>query len=308
MKRKLKTGFTTGTAAAAAAKLLRLNTRQTEMALGIAASLSCGLTRNFGSMAGHLHAGNAARSGIEAACLANSGLNASDDIIEVNQGFYSLFTGNTDPVPQKVLQVYVSSLGNPWNVVNPGFMYKAFPCAHISHFGVDAALQLRAANVIDWQQIEEIEFRIPSLLQRIVSYQEPRTSIEAKFSPAYCMCRALIFGDIKIADFRDKDFMAPSITELMKRIKWVVLEQKDEELPFGFQEIAVIMKDGRLFTCRVSHPKGEPQNPLTKEDAEKKFEDCLSHTPYDSDRADRIKAMIFNIEKLEGLSLLTTLF
>ena len=84
-------------ATASVAKLLKLDDRKTSMSFGIAASLSCGLTRNFGSMAGHLHAGNAARNGIEAATLAKKGYISSDDIIEARLGFYNLFTGNQDP-------------------------------------------------------------------------------------------------------------------------------------------------------------------------------------------------------------------
>ena len=295
-------------AMASVAKLMGLDERKTEMGFGIAASLSCGLTRNFGSMAGHLHAGNAARNGIEAASLARKGFISTEGIIDTPSGFYNLFTGNPHPPSKEEMEENIRALGNPWDIINPGFMLKAFPCAHISHFGVDAALQLRQKHSIDWQHVEEIEFRIPSLLKRVVSYPEPRTGIEAKFSLGHCMCRALIYGAINIADFRDENVMDPSIRTLMSRIKWVILDQEMGELPFGFQEIVVKMDDGNRFTCRVSHPKGEPQNPLTEEDAADKYKDCASHAGVGMEAADRMKELILNLEKVERVSELAALF
>jgi 2-methylcitrate dehydratase PrpD len=295
-------------ATAAVAKLLRLDEQKISMSLGIAASLSCGLTRNFGSMAGHLHAGNAARNGIEAAFLAKMGFISSDDIIEVPSGYYNLFTGNTEAVPEAEMEENIRTLGNPWNIVNPGLMFKAFPCAHISHFGVDAALQLRQRHSIDWRQIEKIEFRIPSLLQRVVSYPEPRTGIEAKFSLGHCLCRAFIYGGIKIDDFRDENVMDPSIRQLMGKIKWDVVDQEHRDLPFGFQEIILNMTDGNIFTCKVSHPKGEPQNPLTAEDSASKYEDCASHARYNIETANRIKEMILKLDEVKRVSQLTEFF
>ena len=63
--------------AAAAAKTLGLDAGQTQMALGIAASRTGGLTANTGTMVKSTHPGNAARMGAEAAILAALGYTAS---------------------------------------------------------------------------------------------------------------------------------------------------------------------------------------------------------------------------------------
>jgi 2-methylcitrate dehydratase PrpD len=169
-------------------------------------------------------------------------------------------------------------------------------------------LQLREKHSIDWRKIAEIKFCIPSLLPRVISYPEPRTGIEAKFSLGHCMCRALIYGEIKIADFRDDRVADPSITQLMKKIKWEVIDQEPGELPFGFQEIAVKMIDGNVFTCRVRHPRGEPQNPLTVEDSNAKYEDCSSHAHYSTETANQIKELVLNLDEIKCISEITELF
>src|SRR5437870_640061 len=64
-------------AAAACAKLLRLNSSQIEMALGITASMASGIVGNFGTMTKPLHVGLGARNGVLAARLAQSGFTAN---------------------------------------------------------------------------------------------------------------------------------------------------------------------------------------------------------------------------------------
>ena len=64
-------------ATAAAAKILHLTRQQIQVALGIAASMTSGLSQNFGTMVKPLHLGNAARNGIMAAELAAIGFTAN---------------------------------------------------------------------------------------------------------------------------------------------------------------------------------------------------------------------------------------
>ena len=74
-------------AAAAAARVLGLRHEQIAHALGIAASLACGLKENIGTMTKPLHAGTAARNGVMSAMLARSGFTASEDALTGPQGY-----------------------------------------------------------------------------------------------------------------------------------------------------------------------------------------------------------------------------
>jgi 2-methylcitrate dehydratase PrpD len=294
-------------ATAAVAKILKLDESKINLSLGIAASLSCGIIRNFGSMAGHLHAGNAARNAIEAGILAQKGFTAYSDIFEAPYGFYNTFTANQDPLPIEVEEEHSKALGNPWNILNPGFMFKAFPCAHISHFGVTAGLQLRKQHSIDWKQISEIEFRIPSAIQKLVSYPDPKTGIQAKFSLGYCLCRALIEGKIKITHFADENINDPSTRQLMQKIKFVAIDQDMGDSPFGYQEVILKMRDGKTFSCRVDHSKGEPQNPQTYEEFTSKYLECAQHAHYDEKTASQIQATTLDLDNLKDVSQLAAL-
>jgi 2-methylcitrate dehydratase PrpD len=295
-------------AAAAVSKLLRLDENRTEMAFGIAASLSSGLVRNFGAMAGHLHAGNAARNGVQAALLAGKGYTGHAGIIETPGGFYSAYTGAAEPVGTAAMETNLKALGNPWNIVKPGLMFKAYPCAHISHFGVDAGLQLRRKYSIDWRQIAKMELRIPSILVGAGLRTEPQIGVQGRFNLAYCLCRALMNGSVRISDFTDEAVRDPDIRGLMGRVKYVVQEQERADNVFGYQEVVLKMNDGSTYSCKVEHPRGEPQNPQTPAELEAKYRYCAGTAHYDGKTATRIKDLVMDLENVADISQVTALF
>ena len=54
----------------------------------------------------------------------------------------------------------------------------------------------------------------------------------------------------------------------MRKIGFISEEQDRLDGVFGYQEIILKMNDGNIYSCRVSHPRGEPQNPQTPEEFE----------------------------------------
>src|SRR5262249_57494407 len=84
-------------AAAAAARLFGLDAPSTLHALGIAASLACGLKENIGSMVKPLHAGMAARNGVMAARLATAGFIGSEQSIDGPHGYLAAIDREKPP-------------------------------------------------------------------------------------------------------------------------------------------------------------------------------------------------------------------
>lgn len=74
--------------------MLGLTTGQTGHALAIAASFAGGLRANFGTPAKALHAGAAARHGVQAAQLARAGATGSADWLLGSHGMLAVFGGD----------------------------------------------------------------------------------------------------------------------------------------------------------------------------------------------------------------------
>ncbi len=87
----------TGTlgAAAACARLLKLDVQQTAMALGIAASQPVGMREQFGTMTKPFHPGAAARAGLMSALLASKGYTASPKALEAPRGMMQTVSTKT---------------------------------------------------------------------------------------------------------------------------------------------------------------------------------------------------------------------
>ncbi len=295
-------------AAAAVAKLLNMDHPRTVMTLGIASSMSCGLIRNFGSMAGHIHSGNAARHGIEAGLLALKSYTATyPGILEGPNGFYNAFSARSGPAPLDSQRRLIEALGNPWNIVDPGLMFKAYPCAHISHFGAYGGLMVREKYSIDWPQIDSIEFRVPEIMKSIAFAPHPEDGVQGRFSLVYCLCRALIHGEIDFSFFTDEAVRDENTNRLIDKVNWVFMDDAAAG-PFAHQEVTVKMKDGAVYSYVIDHPKGEPQNPHTPDELVAKYRKCGLYGGYDEATLIKIQQMVMELENVADVSSLMYLF
>jgi 2-methylcitrate dehydratase PrpD len=164
-------------AMAALCKFAALDLNTTRTAFGIAASTASGLQRNFGTMTKPLHSGWAARSALTALNLARSGFTAAPDVLEARAGFFSTYgVAESDP------QLTAQALGKPWAIDDPGIALKHFPCCYASHRGMDGVLKLRSQSGFTADTLQHLECRMPPGGMKVLTYAEPVTGLEAKFS------------------------------------------------------------------------------------------------------------------------------
>ena len=299
-------------AAGAAAKLMNLDESQVRRCFGIAASLAGGLRQNFGTMTKPLHAGTAARNGVEAALLAEAGLTADESIFEAPLGFKNVFTGNRADISRAIPhggsfispEEFAARLGNPWNIVTPGLAFKICPSCRATHFGMETALEYRRTHGADTQQLAEIECHVPSHMTSVLFYHDPHKGLEGKFSLEYVLARTLLDGVPKIGDFTDARVNEPAIRELTRKMKWLPFEPVADT--FGTPQFIFRLSTGGTFESKVEYPRGEPENPVDDQMLIGKFEDCaegiLSH-----EARNRVRDGILGLEKLPHLAEMTTL-
>jgi 2-methylcitrate dehydratase PrpD len=141
--------------AAASAKILGLDTHHTQMAMGIAASRTGGLTANTGTMVKSTHTGNAARMGAESAILAAAGYTSSDSILEAPNGYSeALFHGNLD------LDILTEWLGTSYRLVEPGFDIKRFPAQIHMQNTIEAVLNLRQQHNLQAGMVDRLTIQM----------------------------------------------------------------------------------------------------------------------------------------------------
>ena len=156
----------TGTlgAAAACARLLKLDADQTAMALGIAASQPIGVREQFGTMTKPFHPGGAARAGLMAALMAQHGYTASPRALEAPRGMMQTISTKND------WSEITSELGQRFEISFN--TYKPFACGIVIHPSIDACAQLRKQGVKP-EQLERIELKVHSLVLELTGKKEP---------------------------------------------------------------------------------------------------------------------------------------
>jgi 2-methylcitrate dehydratase PrpD len=165
--RHYQTGFhataTCGTfaSAAAAAKLMGLDTETSLRALSVAGSQSAGLRENFGTMTKPFHAGRSSESGVVAAEFAALGWTAAPTILEAPRGFFAAAGGGYDET------AIIGKLGTPWTFADPGVSIKPHPSGSLTHPGMTEMLRLIRENDIRPDQVRmSVSARTPTCRTR----------------------------------------------------------------------------------------------------------------------------------------------
>ncbi len=238
-------------AAAACAKLLKLDQEQTTMALGMAGSMAGGVIHNFGTMTKPLHAGMTCRDGVMAAQLAQRGFTAGDQILEHPVGFTATVIGDehTD------LDAAADQLGKPFRVQD-ALIIKKYPSCGSNHAMLDSVFGLMREHEFGCDDVENAEI-VQSYASTVMLYEEPETDLKGKFSAKYNMAAALVDGEIAIDTFTDEKIVDPNVVNMMERVNIRVqskFEAGGSTVSKGVP-VRITLKDGRVVEHET--PRGE---------------------------------------------------
>jgi 2-methylcitrate dehydratase PrpD len=283
-------------AAAASAKLLGLTSSETEMALGIAASMAGGVVANFGTMTKPLHVGMGARNGVLAAKLAGGGYTANARAIEGAKGFYQVLHPDT-PIQAEA----IDELGRSWALLSDGIRIKPYPCGGLTHQAIDSVLDFRAKHGLSADMIEAIDVDVVQHTFERIIFRVPQTGIQGKFCMPYLVARAVIDGRIGLDVFTDAAVKEPQILKFAERVRMRLDPSLKKTDAAGRPcRVTLRLKDGRTFSREAQHAKGGPEWPMTGEELRGKFIECATQT-IDQDAAQRALAEIDRLDALADI-------
>lgn len=256
-------------AAAALSHLLGLDARAARNALSLAAAQAGGMQRNFGTMAKHVQAGQAAAAAVRAARLAEAGMTGAEDVFGP-RGFLDLYGGPTPGQQPGRITVVPDTRS---------VSRKLFPCCYLTHRMIGAALELHAQLSGGLSPEARIVVEVPYGGMRALHVTDPRDGAEAKFCAAYCVATALVQGRVALGDFTTEAVHRPAIRALMARVE-TVEEPLRGPVPVGIGhgEVRIrILRGSRCIaqSCARSYP-GAPDAPAQPAQFAAKIADCLA--------------------------------
>jgi 2-methylcitrate dehydratase PrpD len=260
-------------AAAACAKLRRLDAGKCAISIALGASQSSGLMSNFGTMAKPFHAGKAAHAGIMAARLAEGGFTANTDALEHPRGFLHAISpqGNADRSGE-------AKAGRPFQILTHGLGIKKYPMCYATHRAIDCVLELVNNSPIQAGDVKKISVSISDNASKVLRNTQPETGLAAKFSIQFAMASGIIAKRVGLRELTDGFVQRSDVRDLMGKVEVVTTSEYDPEMPGAakFDSVAVELNDGRTFAgAPVARATGHPTRPLTEAQLYEKFADCL---------------------------------
>ncbi len=266
-------------AAAAAARLLRLDRDRTVAALALAASMACGLKANFGTMAKPLQVGQCARSGLLAAKLAGTGFTANPAALEHPLGFFASYDGLENIHIERLLD----QPGGRLEIERHSIGLKAFPCCGSTHPVARAMLALRARGV----RPDDVDSVLISVNRRRLPHTDnpnPKTPLEARFSIQYVAARTFLDGPPRLHHFEGRAHLETEVRSLMRRISLAAYPPHARSEGFGecneFEaDVTVLTRSGDQVEANAPHALGRGGvDPMTRDELRMKFNDCASRS------------------------------
>jgi 2-methylcitrate dehydratase PrpD len=260
-------------AAAACAKLRKLDAEKSAIAIALGASQSSGLMSNFGTMTKPFHAGKAAHAGIMAARLAEAGFTANTDALEHPRGFLHAISplGNEDRTSEP-------NAGKEFAILTYGLGIKKYPMCYATHRAIDCVLDLIHDSPIQAGDVKKISVSISDNASKVLRNKQPGTGLAAKFSIQFAMASGIIAKRVGLRELTDDFVQRPDVQDMMRKVEVVTTTDYDPEMPGAARadSVAVELNDGSTIAgVPVARATGHPSRPLTDAQLYDKFADCL---------------------------------
>ena len=223
-------------ATAAAGNLLRLSVTQQDKAFGLAGCQASGLMAWLTDQTENsrpFQMGVAARNGVTAAMLAESGFGAPIDIFAGKNGTFRAFTDS--PRPERLLE----NLGKQFTIMESAF--KLHSCCAFLHPGADALFSLLSKYHLKHTDIDRIHLHFPKHGAATIDNNDLKSHNAQYILPVLAVNREVTIDDILVERRSD-----PEINRLSKNTDVIHDEELEPLFPLKYTSVVILQtRDGK---------------------------------------------------------------
>ena len=285
-------------AAAAAGYIVGLSKEQFISAFGIALSQSSGSMQflNDGSWTKRSHVGQAAQNGLNAAILAGEGFKGPKEAFEGKWGYLNSFVSGGDT--SKAL----TGLGKKFETLNLGV--KPYPSCRYSHAAIDGLLELKKEINFDVNDLEDVDVGLSETALNIIGYpieekQNPENVVDGQFSMPFCAALVLRNGSFTWDDYKS-NLKNDDVLNLCKKVNVSPNKQAEECCPKYMSANVKIKVSGKVYEKFIKIPKGDPENFMTDQEFEDKF-DGLTNPYLSEGKLNELKKFMLRIDNANSI-------
>ncbi len=259
-------------AAAGAARGLRLDAGKTVHALGIAGTQAAGLmAAQFGAMVKRMHAGRSSQSGLYGALLADSGFTGIVNVLESEYGgFCTTLSQSTD---QFNLEELTAGFGETWQTM--GIALKFYACVGTNHTTLDAIRDMQVERRFGAADLKRVVVHGSLVTVNHVGWKYvPQGLTSAQLNMPYCVATWLLEGDCFVDQFTEDKVADPARMALSEKVEVV----HDPEITAKgakyrhMVRVEVHLNDGTVMKRTVEAARGSEQKFVSDAEIIEKFE------------------------------------
>ena len=282
-------------AAAAASRMLDLSDEQTSNALGIAASSAAGLFAfiNGGADIKRLHAGHAAREGLQAALQAQNGIEGPPHVLEVRDGFTQAYAFGREG-KARLIQLPPSV---PFGITD--CYVKPYACCRHIQPAVEALIDLMNENKLSANDVRNVKvdtYKIAS--EHAHTGWDDYASAQLSFP--YIMALGMRHRWIKVEHFEDKERLDPEMARLGGLVEVNATADMDRLYPANRPARVTITTDRGQFKKEAMEALGAREVPLDDKRLADKFHDLVDPV-HGKDRANKLLESLWDLDKVDNI-------
>ncbi len=263
--------------ALALANLCGFDAGTTLRALGIASSMSGGITASFDTDVGLFQIGRGAAGGVLAARLAESGMSAPADALErPERGMMPALS------PRGAVDVDkpISDLGQAWRLETIGINVKQYPFGNMAQRAVDGMLDLVNVHDIKPDEVTRVELLISEAQYAVISKSPSVINFVPSHSVPLAAAAAIIERGATFAALGESFYSRSDVQALMQRVETVA----DSTIPADTQPnlgysggVRLHLVDGRMLEApSVDYARGHWTRPMSEDELWGKFASCTA--------------------------------
>jgi 2-methylcitrate dehydratase PrpD len=298
-------------AAAACARLLKLDALRAAYAISLSTSMAAGFMSQFGTMAKPVHAGLAAKSGVVAASMARAGVAASLTTLDSRTGMNRLWVGpdyeeQRDSLTHfdhgQTLTFETDHVGEPLLITEHAFRVKRFPNCGSAHRAMDCLDLLMQDHGFGEDDVVKMVVHAPKVHLNNLMHHDPRDPMEAKFSMQYALACMLHTGNCTLADFTPENVTRPAVRALYEKVELDPIDKLEGEVT---TVVEVHLKSGDRIEKGLDMPLGSKAAPFTDAQYWAKFDGCVAGF-MTSQQCEPVKAALNSLETVPSIANLMT--
>lgn len=227
-----------------------------------------------------LNVGRAAMDAVSAAYLGKARFKAPNDALGGKRGFLAVMT-------DKPKTEFLTDFSEGEFCIQSIYNKPYASCRH-THSAIESAMRIRCQEGFRLEELESICVRTYKLAVAGHDHTQVDGISSAKMSMPYSVAAALVTGKAGLDEFSEEMVLDKKILDIASKVQVVADDELTALCPQCRAAIVEVKTKSGVFSARTDYPKGEPENPLTEEEFQQKFEGLMFFAGYDKKACDAL--------------------